>query len=353
MGIASRAVSFLLILQMGFGLPSAWAAVNKEKKPGQDIQTIEKQLKQHSQMMGKIREQLQQYETALTTNNQQYLQVIEGRKNLEGKMDQLSLHLSESEKTLKQRMQRANDALNGVVLTAIEEQNDASTLLSRKMLGMALKRRLVELKLALAENQNIQRELGELNTRYANLQQNEKQLAEVLGQLEADKRVVVQNYETVSKREDEIKTNYHKLKATQYRKKVQVAEKKTNDLGVTFFPPIAEFSDLNYKKKKGVSFYFKKIQPVTAPGAGKIVFKGTVGSFGQILFIDHGNDVRSVILGHFAPKVEKEMMVNKGDVLGYTEQMGNKIGEIYYEVRQKNIALNTITLLDKSAIAVR
>lgn len=342
---------FLLVLSFSI-VGGISAAVAPKSTSTADAMAIEKQLKQHGKLIGDLQGKIQKYENALTVNNRKYLQVLDQRKQIEGAIDSLKGHIELQQAQLKQKMERANTVLNGVILSSIDDQHDTTNLISNKMLGAALRKRLAELRTAMVQNEQQEQQLSKLQLAYQDILKNEQDLAQVLSQLESDKKIVVHNYQTVSKQEEQFRSNFHKLKAKQYRETLKVAS-SANDKGLTFFPPLHEYSDLSFSKKKGVSFYFKNAQGVLAPQSGKVVFKGTVGSFGQVIFIDHGNDLRSVILGHFDPKVEKGTDVLKGDVLGYTNNMGSKIGEIYYEVREKNIALNTITLLDKKSITVR
>lgn len=353
MGIAKDILILSFVFTFIQVFAPAYAAVKMPAKGKEELRGIETQMKAHGKLIRDLQAKIQKYENVLTSKNKKYLQVLEQRKQIEGAIDHLRIQIDQQQTSLKQRMDRASSVLNGVILSAIDDQHDSSNLISNKMLGAALKRRLIELRLAMSEGENQQRQLDSLQSSYQDLLKNEQELAGLLSQLEADKKVIVSNYETVSKQEEIFKSNYHKLKAKEYREAVRPVAAVNDKAAISFSPPIADFNDMNFAKKKGVSFYFRTMQSVLAPQDGKVVFKGTVGSFGQVIFIDHGNNLRSVILGHFDPKVEKDISVKRGDVLGYTQQMGSKIGEIYYEVREKNMALNTITLLDKKAINVR
>lgn len=353
MGITKDILILSFVLSFMLVTDTVLAAVKLPAKGKEELRSIESQMKNHGKLIRDLQLKIQKYENVLTTNNKKYLQVLEQRKHIEGSIDHLRNQIDQQQITLKQRMDRANTVMNGVILSAIDDQHDSSNLISNRMLGAALKKRLIELKLAMSESEGQQRQLELLQKNYQELLRNEQELSGLLTQLEADKKIVVTNYDTVSKQEEIFKSNYHKLKAREYREAVKPVVASNEKQAMSFSPPLADFSDMNFAKKKGVSFYFRTMQSVLAPQDGRVVFKGTVGSFGQVIFIDHGNNLRSVILGHFDPKVEKDISVRRGDVLGYTQPLGTKIGEIYYEVREKNIALNTVTLLDRKAMNVR
>ncbi len=333
------------------------AAVKSNKRPEQaslkQLSSLNYQVKAQDKKIGRLKKKLERFEAALGTNNKKYMDVIANRKEIEKEIFDIRNKLAVSEDELNEKYKKANDALNGVVIGSLEEDQDASTLLSNKIMVSVLKKRLFTLKMAMSENLVNKNKLDELEKSFKKHIELETEYATVLNDLEERKRAVAVDYDSTLKRKEGIKLQYDRLKAKHYRdaNRALVAKAK-EEVGIDFSAPISNFSGIGYKKKKGVSFYFRKMQPVTAPAEGKVVFKGSVGSFGKIVFIDHGNDIRSVILGNYLPKVTKGMFVKKGDVLGYTDQIGNKIGEVYYELRKKNIAMNTITLLDKNSLVV-
>jgi murein DD-endopeptidase MepM/ murein hydrolase activator NlpD len=70
--------------------------------------------------------------------------------------------------------------------------------------------------------------------------------------------------------------------------------------------------------------------------------------------IDHGKDVRSVILGQFDYLVKNGDVVKDSQLIGYTKARnatGLGDGKIYFEVRKNNLAQNTYLLLDKKSLA--
>jgi murein DD-endopeptidase MepM/ murein hydrolase activator NlpD len=83
-------------------------------------------------------------------------------------------------------------------------------------------------------------------------------------------------------------------------------------------------------------------EPVRAPGAGRVVFAGTVrerranewNRFGTVVVIDHGGGVLSV-LGHLREhSVRRGQALNRGDRIGSVGQTGwTRVPALYFEVR--------------------
>jgi septal ring factor EnvC (AmiA/AmiB activator) len=86
-------------------------------------------------------------------------------------------------------------------------------------------------------------------------------------------------------------------------------------------------------------------------GDGKIVFAGDLASYGQVVLIDHGNDLRTVLLGRMSIKVKKNDSVKSGDVLAYTINDSKEAQNLYFEVRKKNTAQNTILWLEPNGVS--
>ncbi|MCK5883074.1 MAG: peptidoglycan DD-metalloendopeptidase family protein [Bacteriovoracaceae bacterium] len=352
--IIKSAITLCLVL----GMMSSFGAVKKKERTRggvslKQLSSLNYQVKGHNKKIRSLKKSLIGFESALGKENSKYLKVITGRKEIEKEIYDLKNKIAVHTDRLQDKFQDSNDALNGVVLGSLEEEQDTATLLSNKIMVNVLKKRLFALKMAMSENEVNKNKLTQLENSFHQHIALENEFSRVLKDLEGRKRNVAISYDKTLKRKEGIKLQYDRLKAKSYRQKHKKLMAQAKDIGIKFAAPISNFSGIGYKKKKGVSFYFRKMQPVTAPAKGKIVFKGSVGSFGKIVFIDHGNDIRSVILGNYLPKVTKGMFVKKGDILGYTDQIGNKVGEVYYELREKNKAMNTITLLDKDSLVVK
>lgn len=117
-----------------------------------------------------------------------------------------------------------------------------------------------------------------------------------------------------------------------------------------FHRPVDDF--LGYTPSaKGVTFKYQAIQPVRAVGGGKVVFAGDLSTYGQVLLIDHGNDLRTVLLGKMNVRVRKDEHVRDGDILGYTINDSREPQNLYFEVRKKNTAQNTILWLDLNGVS--
>ena len=71
-------------------------------------------------------------------------------------------------------------------------------------------------------------------------------------------------------------------------------------------------------------------------GDGEIVYSGNLSNIGNVIMIDHGKDLRSVILGELEITQKVNDKIKQGQVLGYTSLKKSKKGKVYFELRYKN-----------------
>lgn len=94
---------------------------------------------------------------------------------------------------------------------------------------------------------------------------------------------------------------------------------------------------------KGIDFAVPQGTPVMAAGAGKVIFRGWAGEYGNFVVIDHGNGY-STAYGHlsrFAEGTHVGERVSQGEVVAYSGMTGLATGpHLHYEIRIHNNAVN-------------
>ncbi|MFY7991830.1 MAG: murein hydrolase activator EnvC family protein [Bacteriovoracaceae bacterium] len=201
---------------------------------------------------------------------------------------------------------------------------------------------------------SFQAKIDEFSLKLEELKKNELELQVVIKELETRKKTAMETYLSKVEKKNELEEKYQQrklqTKIVAVKKKFSSAPEVTMKAERIFAKPLEDF--LSYQSSpKGVTFKYKAVQPVKAVGPGKIVFSGDLASYGQVVMIDHGNDLRSVILGKMSIRVKKNDQVKDGDVLGYTQGLGSEADHLYFEIRKKNTAQNTILWLDLNQVS--
>lgn len=236
----------------------------------------------------------------------------------------------------------------------LESQNDATEAWQRKVHLELLKTAQEKLKNKEQELISLENKVVEFDQKLSALKNDEVELESVISELENRKKVAMERYLSRVDAKKKAESRVHKAKLATRLKKVRKELSSSATVALKperfFAPPLEDFS--GYKSSpKGVTFHFKAIQPVKATGAGKIVFAGDLASYGQVVMIDHGNDLRSVILGKMTIKVKKNDSVKNGAIIAYTLNDTKEDQNLYFEVRKKNTAQNTILWLEKDGVS--
>lgn len=200
---------------------------------------------------------------------------------------------------------------------------------------------------ALQETQALEKIVGEFQERLELLRRDEQELLKLSADLDTKKKQMTEIYLAKLDERQRLETDLQKQKITTRIKTVR----KEESLGLNipaelkFGSPLESWAEV-LPSEKGVTYKFGKLQPLHAPRAGRVIYNGDLASYGKVLMIDHGDDIRSVMLGRFTSSLEKNANVKAGDTLGHTDSSAESL---YFEVRKKNVAQKTIHWMDQRA----
>jgi len=102
-----------------------------------------------------------------------------------------------------------------------------------------------------------------------------------------------------------------------------------------------------WRAHKGVDFAAPIGTPVQAAGAGRVIFAGQQGGYGNVVMLEHGGAYSTVYahLSRFAPGLKRGAHVSQGNVIGYVGMTGWATGpHLHYEFRVDNLQKDPLTL---------
>lgn len=257
--------------------------------------------------------------------------------------------------SLKEEVRVAQDENKKIIRSYLLESENITTEEWQRKVHLELLKQARQ-KLINRENElaSFQSKVMEFDLRLEGLRKDEEELAVVIRELENRKKTVMEQYlaqvQSKKKLEALVQAKELKTKISEVKKEflqVPIVESKPDRY---FSRPLEDFLSFS-SGPKGVTFKYQSVQPIKAVGEGKVVFAGDLASYGQVVLIDHGRDLRTVLLGKMNIKVKKNDEVQKGDVLAYTANDGKDAQNLYFEVRKKNTAQNTILWLDQSGVS--
>jgi septal ring factor EnvC (AmiA/AmiB activator) len=294
---------------------------------------------------------LSSLEKEIGSKNNLYIQGLEKIKLFEGEIKSYQKRLAQIRTEVQQTQQENKRILTSYL---IEMENEGTEAWQKRVHLELLKRADLKLKAKESELIGFENRVVEFSTKLNELKQNEEELAVLIRELEERKKVAMELYQKklhlkkVS--ESKIQAQKFKHEAIQVKKSfghAPVVEVRPDRL---FRRPLEDYVTFT-PSSKGVTFRYQSIQPIKAVAPGKVVYAGDLASYGQVLMIDHGRDLRTVLLGSMNLKVKKNDSVQDGDILAYTQVQSQEAQNLYFEVRKKNTAQNTILWLDQNGVS--
>jgi septal ring factor EnvC (AmiA/AmiB activator) len=309
------------------------------------------ELAQYRSKVMQMGARLSTLEKEIGTKNNLYLSSIEQIKQFEKDIKLYKDHLLKVQKEVVASQEENKKILRSYLL---ESENDSTELWQRKVHLELLKQAQTKLKDREQELASFQLKVSEFDQKLNSLKEDEEELAKVIDELEVRKKVTMERYLNQVEKKKKVEKV---VAANQVKKKLAIVKKTFSRKPVVqkrpdrLFPnPLDDFMTFT-ASPKGVTFKYESIQPVKAVGSGKIVYAGDLSNYGQVVLIDHGNDLRTVLLGKMNVKVKKNDVVKDGDILAYTQNNSKEAQNLYFEVRKKNTAQNTILWLETNGVS--
>lgn len=318
---------------------------NAFAKKKQSVGTLKDKLNKQVSVIADLGAKIRSIEKDLGNINDDYLVKTQEIKKLDKVISEMRKNLSGSAEDISTNYGTTKKILNHYLLDVVDERSQ-DKLLKRKIFVRLLRQKMKDLEEAQGSSQKLLLTLKEYEDRLAQSNQDEDAMYRLLVDLEDKKKRLGQDYVSSL----ELKNDYEeKLETAIARKRAKKKYSKVSrsNLKISLRKPLDNYISLK-GSKKGVTFKFNKVAPVYASGSGKVVYAGELASYGRVIMVDHGQEVRSVILGDISIRVKKGDMIGKGSVLAYTNSDPGLTKSLYYEVRKKNIAQNTLNILKKN-----
>jgi len=298
----------------------------------------------------KLGAKIKSIENELGRMNESYIEKTKKLKDLDSKIINLKKNLSSSALDISISYKASKKILNQFLLDSID-QNNQDELLKEKIYLKVLQKKISKLDQAQKKSKNLLDLIHEYEEKLNNAKLNEEALYQLLVQFESDKKNLSQDYiESMENRneiEEELELALARLKAK--KKPLKKVARSNVRIDMSFENPLKKYISRK-GSLKGVTYKYNEVSPITSSRKGQVVYAGELASYGKVIMIDHGDDIRSVILGDMNIKVKKGDFVSSNGILGYVNVDLGLSKSLYYEIRKKNKVQNTLSLLKMSKI---
>jgi septal ring factor EnvC (AmiA/AmiB activator) len=320
------------------------------KKSG--VSKLKDQLSRESSEVSKIAAEIKSLESKLGQSNESYLSKTQQIKEIDQKITTLKNNLSSSAQNISKRFKESKRVLNSYLLDAIDENNQ-DELLKRRMYMKVLASKLSELKTAQISSQKLLVMINEYEENLKATSINEETLYNLILNLERKKESLGQSYiskmEAKNELEERLAEAVARIKVKKKNKPSKRLARSNVKLNLIFDSPISNYLSLK-GSKEGVTYKYDQVGPIKISQKGQVVYAGELASYGRVVMIDHGKDIRSVILGDINLKVKKGDLLDANGLVGYTNIDLGLTKSLYYEIRKNNKAQNTMKLIKTTKI---
>lgn len=307
-----------------------------------DVSLLKDNLSDQTNKLNKLAAKIKDFDRRIGSNNNSYLRQVKDIENIEHELSELRLESEKSARKISSEFNQVKSALDLYVLEVSENEFDED--IERKSIHFEiLKKKITMLKIAEKSSQKNLKKIKNLEESLTSKKSEENEIYSLILELEDQKRKLSQTYVDELESKNQLQSQIEKMAAREKAKKVIISKANTK-IDFDFNLPISDFVDAE-KKKGGINIKYSETVPINAPGSGKVAYVGELASYGKVIILDHGKDVRSVLFGDIVTKVEKNKIVQKGQIIGYTMGEPGTVKSVYYEVRKKNKVQNTVMWL--------
>ncbi len=326
--MANLVLSILVVLSFN--------GYSKVKSP-QNYLKLQKKYQTEKKDLSRIKKRIIKIEKQLNESNKSYISLDRKVIVVKKELDSIVVDLKVKREDIVKIKAQLRSLLTFYLHQSIDDTKTSEDLLLSKialkkisLLKRKFKNHSAEIQALLSQAKVVENTLRDYKS-------NQRIILSLIKKLEQEKVGLTQDF--ISQKE-----GVHNLKGKLAKSKITRQVPRVLRKPFQLKGPLANFSDFK-TGKKGVTYKFSGTRPVYAGHTGKISYIGRLANYGKIIIIDHGNDIRSVFLGNFKPKMKKGDAVVKGSIVGYTNPTAED-GTLYFEVRKKDIAENTIEWLD-------
>lgn len=313
---------------------------------------VNKQVNVSRKKIDTYKSSIQSIETKLQVKNEDYMQAMKSRQDLDYKIYDLEKNLNQSLFELEQDKIKVKKTIRHVALSYMENSTH-DDLVKSQLLLKSLKKEKNEIQSKIDYCKNLKEKTTKLRLTLNETIAVERELYAVLQDLESEKNSTVKEFLAEKENHEKLKSELHKLEkiqriAKQKAAKKQRAANKSSSLVADFAIPLKKYISVE-NGKKGITYTVKSGQEILATKDGKVEYVGSLANVGNVIMVDHGNDVRSIYLGDLTANVKKGQGIAAGTQLAKTRfsiKKGN-LSKVYFEIRKKNTAQNTASLVNK------
>ena len=308
---------------------NSYSAINTS--PTKSMKEIRKDVKSLSKKINNL-------ESSLALKNRTYLQTVKKRQMVDLEAYKIKREISKSTEAIREYKEKINRHYKTLIVSSLNG-HDTKSLFLKKVSVNRIRRQKKEIKHLEANTKKLKDVFTGLVAEYQRVIKLEDDLLDSIKNIEESKKSYVKRYvkekETFEKAKSSSKTRRRSRK------------KARNSVVKTIFESPLKKHFAYEANGKGITFKTKIKEGIKASKSGNVVYIGTLANFGNVIMIDHGDDLRSIYLGDFNTGIKKDQAIKEGQVIAEVKSQIRKdqFSKIYFEIRKKDKVQDTIKLV--------
>ncbi len=315
-----------------------------------DLSEIRNQIVERQTNLKNLQARVLEIEAQLGKKNHEYLEQGEHFEHMSQRVEDLRQSLEISSRKLSQEFHQILRLKDDYVLGSLDVENQHD-LLEQDLIVRALKLYGKRYRIFTQETERIRLKKEDLVAKLATLRGKEEKSYRHVVELERKKEELQVEVESRKKLLAELAQN---LAA----KRESIQEKKKHDSAIVyrqgdFILPLYSPGKVSVSGK-GLHLWSSTQQKIRASGNGSVVHIGELSSYGTVIVLDHGEQVRTVYLGQINPMVKIGEKLNAGQALAsFDFSEGEGTVKLYFELRKRNRLQNIKKWMTRPILAQR
>nr|MBP9675038.1 M23 family metallopeptidase [Bacteriovoracaceae bacterium] len=259
-------------------------------------------------------------------------------KEMEYELVQVQEQIKKQEEHLSTLTRKISKTWQDYLATQMGTQKTVIRMQQKKVYAKAIDTMVQNFSKLLAQKDQTQADFFKMKEKFKIHQKKEEILLSLVADMEGRREQVESSLNKEKMTLDEIEAKKELLPRGQ-----KTALKASHETWEDFELPFK--SGLQSKKKlKGLALEYVRQESLRTPAEGIVEYVGPLAVYGQVIMVDHGAKIRSIMLGEIESFVVAGNKVHKGQTIGTTK--GQK-GELYFEIRRENMAQNIMAWAHK------
>lgn len=301
-----------------------------------------KEFKSSKLKLQSITSEINLLERKLNSKNHEFMLSVEKNKKFKKMLNSEEISLAARERELRANIFKIKNLMRKALLSQLDSVDNSDSLIDHKLYLKSLSLKYKESLDLQTLCKSLRKNVENLKAQLIDLDNNQFIVLNLLRDLEKKKQNLSLSYKSERKKKDEFGAQVSK-------NRILKRIKKNTNPQLAMSAPYSNYSKIAHDKK-GITYHFSSEGEIKASYAGTISHVGRVGTYGKVIILDHGKDIRSVYFGALTPRLEKGRKVGPGQIIGYTKLNKTQANSFYFEVRKKDVAQKTIDWIDKKTI---